>query len=151
MLPCPSPAPNTLAALIDSIDFQVSPRHTQKKPNPRVKSVKSISETDSISSARSAEFPKEKSKVWSGEEMELFKLLLKRFGTDFSILSNFFPRKTKNQLKNRYKQLMNLEKKEMKEEVGKLKAMALMFEEKPEMEDEGYRKKSGEDMLEQKG
>jgi hypothetical protein len=42
---------------------------------------------------------KEKSKVWTGEEIELFRILLKKYGTDFHILSNFFPKKTKNQLK----------------------------------------------------
>ena len=42
---------------------------------------------------------KEKSKLWTAEEVELFQLLLKKYGTDFHILSNFFPKKTKNQLK----------------------------------------------------
>jgi|JI9StandDraft_2_1071091.scaffolds.fasta_scaffold443720_1 hypothetical protein len=57
-----------------------------------------MSETDSISSNQSIE-SKEKSKLWTAEEVELFQLLLKKYGTDFHILSNFFPKKTKNQLK----------------------------------------------------
>jgi hypothetical protein len=42
---------------------------------------------------------KEKSKVWTAEEVELFGILLRKYGTDFHILSAFFPKKTKNQLK----------------------------------------------------
>jgi exo-beta-1,3-glucanase (GH17 family) len=57
-----------------------------------------MSETDSISSNHSIE-SKEKSKLWTHEEVELFHLMLKKYGTDFHILSNFFPKKTKNQLK----------------------------------------------------
>lgn len=57
-----------------------------------------MSETDSISSSQSIE-SKEKSKLWTAEEVELFQLLLKKYGTDFHILSKFFPKKTKNQLK----------------------------------------------------
>jgi hypothetical protein len=68
----------------------------QKKP--KAKSTFSMSETDSISSSQSIE-SKEKSKLWTPEEVELFHLMLKKYGTDFHILSNFFPKKTKNQLK----------------------------------------------------
>jgi hypothetical protein len=57
-----------------------------------------MSETDSISSSQSIEV-KEKSKVWTEEEIELFSILLRKYGTDFHILSAFFPKKTKNQLK----------------------------------------------------
>ena len=42
---------------------------------------------------------KEKSKIWTEEEIELLKMLLKNYGTDFHILSTFFPKKTKNQIK----------------------------------------------------
>jgi exo-beta-1,3-glucanase (GH17 family) len=92
---------------------------------------------------------KEKSKVWTGEEIELFRILLKKYGTDFHILSNFFPKKTKNQLKvaiwltqNRYKQHASVEKKREKEEEQKLKAVSQLFqevEEKEEREEEGER------------
>lgn len=58
----------------------------------------SISDGDSLSSGHEPEC-KEKSKVWTPEEIELFHILLKKYGTDFHILSNFFPKKTKNQLK----------------------------------------------------
>jgi hypothetical protein len=69
---------------------------TQKKT--KVKSTKTCSETESISSSQSIE-TKEKSKVWTSEEVELFGILLRKYGTDFHILSAFFPKKTKNQLK----------------------------------------------------
>ena len=42
---------------------------------------------------------KEKSKIWTEEEIELLRMLLKNYGTDFHILSTFFPKKTKNQIK----------------------------------------------------
>jgi hypothetical protein len=58
----------------------------------------SISDGDSLSSGHEPE-NKEKSKVWTADEVELFHILLKKYGTDFHILSNFFPKKTKNQLK----------------------------------------------------
>ena len=45
------------------------------------------------------------------------------FGTDFNILSTFFPKKTKNKikvsiiiLKNKFKQLSNIKKKEQRAE-----------------------------------
>lgn len=60
-----------------------------------------MSETDSLSSATSFE-SKEKSKIWNEEEDELFEILLKKYGTDFSILNMFFPNKTKNQIKVRF-------------------------------------------------
>lgn len=44
--------------------------------------------------------------------------MLRKYGTDFHMLSSFFPKKTKNQIKvfltlikNKYKQLMNIRKK----------------------------------------
>jgi hypothetical protein len=58
----------------------------------------SISDGDSLSSGHDAE-NKEKSKIWTAEEVELLHILLRKYGTDFHILSNFFPRKTKSQLK----------------------------------------------------
>lgn len=42
---------------------------------------------------------KEKSKNWTEEEVELLQMSLKKYGTDFHILSSFFPKKTKNQIK----------------------------------------------------
>lgn len=42
---------------------------------------------------------KEKSKNWTEEEVEVLELSLKKYGTDFHILSTFFPKKTKNQIK----------------------------------------------------
>jgi hypothetical protein len=60
--------------------------------------VKTCSETESISSCASID-NKEKSKVWTVDELELFGILLRKYGTDFHILSAFFPKKTKNQLK----------------------------------------------------
>lgn len=87
----------TLGSLIDTIEFNVFRPIPQKKKT-KMKSSYSVSETDSISSNQSYD-SKEKSKVWSEEEMDLFKILLKKYGTDFHILSAFFPKKTKNQLK----------------------------------------------------
>ena len=57
------------------------------------------SETDSLSSSHTLEDMKEKSKIWTEEEIELLRMLLKNYGTDFHILSTFFPKKTKNQIK----------------------------------------------------
>ncbi len=52
----------------------------------------------------------------------MFKNLLKKYGTDFGILKQYFPKKSKNQLKvvfkfiqNKYKQIFVQEKKLMKE------------------------------------
>lgn len=45
---------------------------------------------------------KEKSKNWTEEEVEMLQMALKKYGTDFHILSTFFPKKTKNQIKVPY-------------------------------------------------
>ncbi len=70
-----------------------------QKPNKK----KALSETDSISSNPSSHTMdsdmKEKSKNWTEEEIEVLELSLKKYGTDFHILSTFFPKKTKNQIK----------------------------------------------------
>lgn len=59
-----------------------------------------ISETESISSSHTVEIEfKEKSKIWTAEESELLRMLIDKYGTDFHILSSFFPKKTKNQIK----------------------------------------------------
>ena len=59
-----------------------------------------MSETDSISSNHTVESDfKEKSKIWTEEEVENLRMLLDKYGTDFHILSSFFPKKTKNQIK----------------------------------------------------
>lgn len=95
-----------------------------------------MSETDSISSSHTVESDfKEKSKIWTEEEIELLRLLLNKYGTDFHILSSFFPKKTKNQIKvmifvtqNKYKQLASMKKKEDKAEGQTLMAVAQMFE-----------------------
>lgn len=74
--------------------------------------------------------------------MELFHILLRKYGTDFHILSNFFPKKTKNQLKvthrfkqNRYKQYVNGERKKEKKEMRQYEAIGLMFKEAEEKEE----------------
>lgn len=42
---------------------------------------------------------KEKSKIWTQEETEMLEIMLRKYGTDFQMLSSFFPKKTKNQIK----------------------------------------------------
>ena len=71
----------------------------------------------------------EKSKVWTKEELNLFKELLKKYGTDFGVLKSHFPRKSKNQLKIKYKQLMIAEKKFNKKEEKNLQAVCELFRE----------------------
>jgi hypothetical protein len=66
-----------------------------QKPKPRKKKP---SDTDSLSSTASLDC-KDKSKLWTPEEEEFFEILIKNYGTDFSIMSMFFPKKTKNQIK----------------------------------------------------
>ena len=57
-----------------------------------------MSETSSRSSCSSFD-QSEKSKVWTEEETELFRDLLKKYGTDFNFFKPFFPKKSKNQIK----------------------------------------------------
>ena len=103
------------------------------------------SETDSLSSSHTLEDMKEKSKIWTEEEIELLRMLLKNYGTDFHILSTFFPKKTKNQIKvieiipqNKYKQLANMRKKEERAEELKLRAVINLFKEVEEKEEENW-------------
>lgn len=85
----------TLGTIVDSIEFSVPPQLIQK-----AKKKSTLSETDSISSSHTVESEfKEKSKIWTEEEVETLRILLNKYGTDFHILSSFFPKKTKNQIK----------------------------------------------------
>ena len=85
----------TLGTIVDSIEFSVIPQLIQK-----AKKKSTLSETDSISSSHTVESEfKEKSKIWTEEEVETLRILLNKYGTDFHILSSFFPKKTKNQIK----------------------------------------------------
>lgn len=81
----------TIAHLVDSISFLGKSERPRKKKNQ-------ASETSSISS-RSSFDQNEKSKVWTMEEEELFRGLLKKYGTDFNFFKPFFPKKSKNQIK----------------------------------------------------
>ena len=92
--------------------------------------------------------------MWSEEETELFGILLKKYGTDFHILSTFFPKKTKNQLKvdpdpiqNRYKVYANMERKREKAESSKLQAVSRLFNQMEELAEKEEREEKEEECL----